>query len=134
MTWKVDPAGVKSVLSSVTTESAPIYDALGKVDATVQSAALNAQSQVIASALGEFFSSITKSTETVQQRIPAAVDGAATATIAINHGDEEMAATSESMAVHAATTNDFSFFDGQGSGTDAGSAPTPSSQRPGAAQ
>ena len=95
MTWKVDPAGVKSVLSSVATESLPMYSALNKVDPAVEGAVKGAQSQLIDSALNEFFSSIATSVTTIRNRVPAAMDGAAAATTAILHGDEQMAATVE---------------------------------------
>lgn len=110
MTWKVDPAGVKAVLSTVQTESETIFDSLGKVDAEIKGAATGAQSQLIVSALGEFFSSIEKPISTISTRVPAACDGAAAATMAIVNGDEEMAATAERNAQSTAVTGDFSVF------------------------
>ncbi|MBF4577759.1 DUF6507 family protein [Frondihabitans sp. VKM Ac-2883] len=110
MAWKVDPAGVKSVLGTVQTESKTIYDAVGKVDACVQSAGSSAQSEVIGQALTEFFTSLEKSFQAIQNRIPASIDGAAAATNAILHGDEEMAATAEANAASSAATGNFDYF------------------------
>lgn len=112
MTWRVDPAGVKTVLANVQTESAPIFGALAKVDSEVKGAATAAQSQMIVGALGEFFSSIEKSVKLIGDRVPAACDGAAAATMAIVAGDEQMAATAERNAQASAVSGDFTAFGG----------------------
>lgn len=114
MTWKVDPAGVQTLLTSVSTEAEPIGTALGKVDGAVQGAATAAQSEVIAKAIEQFFTAVTPSITTIQQRIPAAIDGAAAATTAIIDGDEQMAAQAEAAAVTAGTRGDFSPFQAGG--------------------
>ena len=112
MTWKVDPAGVKSVLTNVETESQPIFESLGKIDAAATGAATGAQSQMILAALGEFFTSIEKPIKTISNRVPAECDGAAAATMAIVRGDEEMAATAERNAQASAVSGDFTVFGG----------------------
>ncbi|BDZ50321.1 hypothetical protein GCM10025867_25620 [Frondihabitans sucicola] len=113
MTWKVDPNGVKTVLGNVESASQPIFDSLGKIDAEVTGAAKGAQSQMILSALGEFFTSIEKSVTTIGNRVPAACDGAAAATMAIVRGDEEMAATAERNAQASALSGTFTAFGGE---------------------
>jgi hypothetical protein len=110
MTWKVDPAGVQSVLTSVDTESQTVFTALGKVDGAVEGAAKNAQSQMIVSALSEFFGAMKPHITAMQNRIPAACDGAAAATMAIVQGDEQMALTAEHNAASAGMNGDFSVF------------------------
>lgn len=110
MTWKVDPVGVQAVLTSVDTESQTVFTALGKVDGTVETAAKSAQSQMIVSALSEFFGAMKPHIASMQNRIPAACDGAAAATMAIVQGDEQMALTAEQNAANAGTTGDFSVF------------------------
>lgn len=124
MTWKVDPAGVQSVLTTVSTESTSLFDALSKVDSAVEGAATGAQSQLIVSALGEFFTAMNPHITAMQNRIPAACDGAAAATLAIVHGDEQMATDAERNAASSALTGDFTAFGGSAPGATGASSPS----------
>ncbi|MCU1527887.1 MAG: hypothetical protein JWP75_1650 [Frondihabitans sp.] len=120
MTWKVDPTGVQSVLSSVSTESQTVFEALAKVDGAVEGAAKGAQSQMIVSALSEFFGAMKPHITAMENRIPAACDGAAAATMAIMHGDEQMALDAEHNATTVAVNGNFSVFGGTASGSGGG--------------
>ncbi|WFR66584.1 DUF6507 family protein [Curtobacterium flaccumfaciens] len=118
--WRVDPAGVESVLNSVVDHTTTMSDALGGsedgtvqgVDTIVQDAATAAQSQVIGEAVAGFFEHRKNTLTGIQNRIRASLLGASGATKAIIDGDEHMAATTQANAVSAASSGDFAAFDG----------------------
>ncbi|GAA3337210.1 hypothetical protein GCM10017714_03220 [Curtobacterium pusillum] len=118
--WRVDPAGVESVLNSVANRTTTMSTALGGsedgsvqgVDTIVQDAATAAESQVIGEAVAGFFEHRKATLTGIQNRIRASLLGASGATKAIIAGDEHMAATTQANAVSAASTGDFAAFDG----------------------
>lgn len=118
--WSVDPAGVERVLTAVATKATALTDALGGsadgskpgVAATVEAAATAAQSQVIGEALAGFFEHQQPTLTGIQNRIQASLLGAAGATRAVDHGDAEMASTTQANAIDAAKSGNFAAFDG----------------------
>jgi hypothetical protein len=118
--WRVDPAGVESVLTAVTDRTTTMSTALGGsedgsvqgVDTVVQDAATAAQSQVIGEAIAGFFEHRKDTLTGIQNRIRASLLGASGATKAIIDHDDEMAATTQANAVQAASNGNFSAFDG----------------------
>lgn len=118
--WRVEPAGVQSVLTAVVDRTTTMSTALGGsedgsvegVDTIVQDAATAAQSQVIGEAVAGFFEHRRSTLTGIQDRIRASLLGASGATQAVVDGDEEMAATTQANAVSAATSGDFAAFDG----------------------
>lgn len=110
MTYNVDPAGVKTVLTDVATKSQPVMDALGKIDGAVQTVATGAQSELINGALSQFFDAMSDNVTTITRHVPAAIDGAVAATNAVVDGDEEIAATMETNAGIAAGNGDLSIL------------------------
>lgn len=118
--WRVDPAGVQNVLTAVSDRTITMSTALGGsedgsvqgVDTIVQDAATAAQSQVIGEAIAGFFEHRKATLTGIQNRVRASLLGASGATQAVIDGDEEMAATTQANAVAAATSGNFSAFDG----------------------
>ncbi|MCJ1713882.1 DUF6507 family protein [Curtobacterium sp. VKM Ac-2922] len=110
MTYNVDPAGVKTVLTDVATTSQPVMDALGQIDGAVQSVATAAQSELVNGALTRFFDAMSGHVTTITRHVPAAIDGAVAATNAVVHGDDDIAATMERNAGIAAADGDLSIL------------------------
>lgn len=117
--WKVAPTGVEGVLNNVVAKSATITDSLGGsgsvagVDKVAEDTVTATQSQVIGSAVVAFFDYEKPLLGGISDRIRASVLGASEATQAIVDGDERMAADTQSKAVAAAATGNFSAFGGR---------------------
>ena len=116
--WAVDPGGVEAVLNDVLTKSGDISVALGGAEGTTgggvaasaMSAATAAESAVIGEALNGYFEEQAATIQSIGDRIQACLLGASGAVTAIQQGHEEMAASTQANAVHAASTGDFSAF------------------------
>lgn len=116
--WAVDPGGVEAVLNDVLTKSEQITTALGGAEgttgggvaATAMSAATAAESAVIGEAINGYFEEQAATIASIGDRIQACLLGASGAVVAIQQGHEEMAATTQANAVHAASTGDFTAF------------------------
>lgn len=89
--YRVDPAGVQSVLGDAVKAAEPIFDAAGRIGATAQQAITAGQSQLIAEALGAYFDAVKPQMDFIGTRFPAAVNGTVQATTAVLEGDEAMA-------------------------------------------
>jgi hypothetical protein len=104
------------VVNAVVDGSTPLFDALKSVDAAVEGVVGAAQSELIGGALTEFFATVKPDLVAVENRIPAAIHGAISATNAIVEGDETMAASMEQAAAASAVSGDFSVFGAPGGG------------------
>jgi len=97
--YDIDPAGVKKVLSTTATEAKEFDTILTPMGGYVQSAAGGCgNSGAVVPALEAFFTVQGTRIKGMGQRVNACLTGAAAATTAYNHGDEEMMATYQTNA------------------------------------
>ncbi|MCL2464982.1 MAG: DUF6507 family protein [Micrococcales bacterium] len=121
--WKLDPAGIQAVLSSVNDEAAGLGEDLsGTPDAPVNRgelvlAGLRSEAVLLAPVINAVFATLesqSASVTSISNRINAGMFGVLNATIAYNRGNQEMAAEFQTAAASAAQTGDFSYFEQHG--------------------
>ncbi len=127
--WKLDPAGIQAVLTSVNEEAQALStDLAGTPDAPTDHSetilnglmwGIRGKGEIsltfpvleaVSAALGEQSRSVTG----IMNRINAGMLGVVNATLAYNRGHQDMAATFQNEAALAATTGDFSYFQNHG--------------------
>jgi len=113
--YTIDPAGVKKVLDSTAADAAEFSDILGpladvygpasgagpygsRAGILTSAGAACGNSGAVVPALSEFFEAQGKNLTAMTTRINACLTGAASATSAYLHGDEEMVATYQQNA------------------------------------
>lgn len=115
--WQIDPAGVQAVLQSVETAQIALSDALsesafqGVFDGLTWGGGVTS---VVPEALSALMSDQQANLTTITQRINAGVVGVANATVAYNHGQEDMVASFQAELLETAVDGDFSYFDEHG--------------------
>jgi hypothetical protein len=102
--WSVEPSGVRAVLGRVQGHADELSAALTSFGADLESAAAGSQSSIVAPALGDFLAASEGRLARVTGLIAAAENGAAKATLAYLHGDEQMAANAQNAALAVGRT------------------------------
>jgi hypothetical protein len=111
--WKIHPAGVQGILSTVDAAGAELGTALtedafqGVLDGLTWGGALTAD---VPAAVNAVLGDQSANLQNIGNRINAAVVGVANAVIAYNNGQEEMAGTYQTQLVRSAESGDFSYF------------------------
>ncbi|SPF68128.1 Hypothetical protein PROPJV5_1071 [Propionibacterium ruminifibrarum] len=119
--WKIDGAQVKVVLDNVTTYADQFQEGLSEDEftdlencltggATEGSAGVNSVMGSVPTAVDNLIASLGDDLTSIGNYIQAGAWGVASATVAYNQGNEEMAATFQSEMITAAQTGDFTFF------------------------
>lgn len=110
--WKIDPAGVRTTLTDTETAATNLSTAFdGLADAHAALTTAVGDDQAVAGAVAALIESHSALLQRVGNHITAGLAGAANATMAYYHGDEEMAATAQTNAIRASSTGDFSGVD-----------------------
>ncbi len=110
--WQIEPAGVQTALTdteSAATSLSTAFDGLADAHAALTTAV--GDDQAVAGAVAALIESHSALLTRVSNHITAGLAGAANATLAYYHGDEEMAATAQANAIGASRTGDFSGVD-----------------------
>ena len=107
--WKIDLAGVKSVLHDVSGSVNGTASALQSVQGGVAEVAGGA-GDVVNEALGAFLTKTQDDVDQVTYRLIGGVQGVTNAVDAYKAGDLDMAANAQRAGVTAADTHDVSFF------------------------
>ena len=103
--WRIEPAGVQSVLTQVGTAAETLGSAVEKLPTHAEAViAGTAGSPIIADAISGFFEFHKPALTSIGNRINASVGGAAAATRWYLTGDEEMAAQQQAAAQTVAGT------------------------------
>lgn len=110
--FDISPSGVKTVLTNVATQ-AELLEASFDEEAVVGhvGSVLNVPAPGVAQALGEYFDLEKPAITSMFTRISACLLGASNVTAAYGTASDEMLSDTQSRAVDAATTGDFSTFD-----------------------
>ncbi|TCK63854.1 DUF6507 family protein [Curtobacterium sp. PhB136] len=107
--WKIDPAGVRSVLDGMQTSLDGTAAALQSVQTGVTDASGGAGA-VVNEALGAFVDQVSDDVDQVTFRLIGGVQGVHGAVDAYVRGDLEMAAASQRAGITAHETHDVSLF------------------------
>lgn len=107
--WKIDPAGVESVLSDVSASVNGTASALQSVQGGVAEVAGGA-GDVVNEALGAFLTKTQDDVDQVTYRLIGGVQGVTNAVAAYDAHDLEMAANAERAGLRAHEDHDVSFF------------------------
>ena len=110
--WQIEPAGVQTALTdteSAATSLSTAFDGLADAHAALTTAV--GDDQAVAGAVAALIESHSELLTRVSNHITAGLAGAANATLAYYHGDEEMAATAQANAIRASRTGNFAGVD-----------------------
>lgn len=107
--WKIDLAGVQSVLQDVSASVNGTASALQSVQGGVAEVAGGA-GDVVNEALGAYLTKTQDDTDEVTYRLIGGVQGVTSAVDAYKVGDLDMAANAQRAGVTAADTHEVSFF------------------------
>ena len=99
--WDIDPAGVSHVLSAVQNRADDLQTALTSTAEDLQAAGFACGQSLVAVALSGFAGARAPAVAAATGHLESAVSGAAKATMAYVHGDEQMAANAQAAAAGA---------------------------------
>lgn len=100
--WDISPTGVASVLKKVGTHAEELGTELKTLSTKVEAAVTATQSNVIGTALSDYFEQTEgPRLKKINTRVSAACTGVTKATKAYLRGDEEMAAAAQEKAIKA---------------------------------
>jgi hypothetical protein len=106
-TYKIDPQGVQTVLTTVGDRASELATALDDVDSATQDVlAGSGNDGIVAQALSGFLTDQKAGLENVGTRISAGLNGATLATLAYVQGDEQMEASTSTAMTTAFTSDD----------------------------
>jgi hypothetical protein len=111
--WRIDPAGVQGVLTSVDTERTELDKALTEAKFEAIFSGLTWGGMVTAevpTALGNLLQDQSTNLANISNRVNAGLAGVSNATIAYNNGQQEMSGTYQREMMTAAETGDFQYF------------------------
>lgn len=120
--WRIKPAGVQGILTTVGTDSTELQNELTEAKFTEVFEGLTwggVLTQDVPVAVQSLLNDQSNNLTNVVNRITAAQLGVMNATIAYNNGQEEAAGTFQSQAVAAAESGDFTYFVDNGYGSQA---------------
>ncbi|GAA3338443.1 hypothetical protein GCM10017714_09720 [Curtobacterium pusillum] len=110
--WQIEPPGVQAALTGTETAATNLSTAFdGLADAHAALTTAVGDDQAVAGAVAALIESHSALLTRVGNHITAGLAGAANATLAYYHGDEEMAATAQANAIRASSTGDFTGVD-----------------------
>ena len=111
--WKIDPAGVKGILTSVGTEQETLIAVLGEgeFEAIGEAGGLIAE---VPKALQALMENQKSNLQAVTNRVAAGTNGVANAVGSYNRGQDAMAGEFQRQMVASASSGDFSYFEANG--------------------
>ena len=115
--WKIDPAGVNGILTSVGTEQQGLVAALGEGEFEAIFTGIGEAGGLIAEvpkALKALIMNQKSNLQAVTNRIAAGTNGVANAVGSYNRGQEAMAGEFQRQMVASASSGDFSYFEANG--------------------
>jgi hypothetical protein len=119
--WRINPAGVQGILTTVGTDSTELQNELTEAKFTEVFEGLTwggVLTQDVPVAVQSLLNDQNNNLSNVVNRITAARLGVTNATIAYNNGQEEAAGTFQSEALAAAESGDFTYFVENGYGSE----------------
>ncbi len=117
--WKINPGGVKTILTSVETDRTELNTALGEAKFTAIFEGLSWGAAITAevpTALNNLLQDQSTNLTNISNRINAGIVGVSNAVVAYNNGQEEQAGVYQTEMVEAAETGDFQYFVENGQG------------------
>lgn len=118
-TWRIDPAGVQSLMDQAITAQEQLHSALEEEDVQGIFAGLGSGGVFAAelpNAVGELLQDQQQNLMTICNRVAAGISGVVNATVAYQRGQEEMAGSFHREMLEASADGDFSFFERFGYG------------------
>ena len=115
--WKIDPAGVNGILTSVGTEQQGLVAALGEGEFEAIFTGIGEAGGLIAKvpkALQALMENQKSNLQAVTNRVAAGTNGVANAVVSYNQGQEAMAGEFQRQMVASASSGDFSYFEANG--------------------
>ena len=115
--WKIDPAGVKGILTSVGTEQETLIAVLGEGEFEAIFTGIGEAGGLIAEvpkALQALMENQKSNLQAVTNRVAAGTNGVANAVDSYNRGQDAMAGEFQRQMVASASSGDFSYFEANG--------------------
>lgn len=115
--WKIDPAGVKGILTSVGTEQETLIAVLGEGEFEAIFTGIGEAGGLIAEvpkALQALMENQKSNLQAVTNRVAAGTNGVANAVGSYNRGQDAMAGEFQRQMVASASSGDFSYFEANG--------------------
>ena len=115
--WKIDPAGVNGILTSVGTEQETLIAVLGEGEFEAIFTGIGEAGGLIAEvpkALQALMENQKSNLQAVTNRVAAGTNGVANAVGSYNRGQDAMAGEFQRQMVASASSGDFSYFEANG--------------------
>ncbi|WP_281275560.1 DUF6507 family protein [[Pseudopropionibacterium] massiliense] len=115
--WRIDPAGVEGILTSVGAEQEGLVAVLGEGEFEAIFTGISEAGGLIAEvpkALQALMENQKSNLQAVTNRVAAGTNGVANSVAAYNRGQEAMAGEFQQQMVLSASSGDFSFFETHG--------------------
>ena len=115
--WKIDPAGVKGILTGVGTEQETLIAVLGEGEFEAIFTGIGEAGGLIAEvpkALQALMENQKSNLQAVTNRVAAGTNGVANAVGSYNRGQDAMAGEFQRQMVASASSGDFSYFEANG--------------------